>query len=62
MGYEISACQMQYDVNNKETDKKDPCFIYSGGNGPRKYRKYQVSLGHYRKWYAMEYTCQQYLH
>ena len=24
MGYEISACQMQYDANNKETDKKDP--------------------------------------
>ena len=20
---------MQYDANNKETDKKDPCFIYS---------------------------------
>ena len=37
MGYEISTCQMQYDLNNKETDKiKDPCFIYSGGNGPRK--------------------------
>ena len=30
MGYEISTCQMQYDANNKETDKKDPCFIYSG--------------------------------
>ena len=35
MGYEISTCQMQYDANNKETDQKDPCFIYSGGNGPR---------------------------
>ena len=34
-GYEISICQMQYDENEKETDKKDPCFIYSGGNGPR---------------------------
>ena len=22
MGYEISTCQMQYDANNKETDKK----------------------------------------
>ena len=31
MGYEISTCQMQYDANNKETDQKDPCFIYSGG-------------------------------
>ena len=31
MGYDISTCQMQYDANNKETDKKDPCFIYSGG-------------------------------
>ena len=40
MGYEISACQMQFDANNKETDKKDPCFIYSGGNGPRKCLKY----------------------
>ena len=32
MGYEISTCQMQYDANNKETVKKDPCVIYSGGN------------------------------
>ena len=31
------------DANNKETDKKDPCFIYSRGNGPRKCRKHQVS-------------------
>ena len=23
MGYEISTCQMQYDANNKEMDKKD---------------------------------------
>ena len=45
MGYEISICQMQYDANNKETDQKDPCFIYSGENGLRKCRKYQVSLG-----------------
>ena len=29
MGYAISTCQMQYDANNNETDKKDPCFIYS---------------------------------
>ena len=35
MGYEISTCQMQYDASNKETDKKDSCFIYSGGNAPR---------------------------
>ena len=49
--------QMQYDATNKETEKKDPCFIYSGGNGPRKCRKHQVSWGHYHK-----YTCQQYLH
>ena len=62
MGYEISTCQMQYDANNKETDRKDPCFIYSGGNGPRKCRKHQVSWGHYHKCFAMEYTCQQYLH
>ena len=48
MGYEISTCQMQYDANNKETDQK-ACFTYSGGNGPRKCRKYQVSWGHYRK-------------
>ena len=41
MGYEISTCQMQYDANNKETDKKDPGFIYSRGNGPRKCRKHQ---------------------
>ena len=61
-GYEISTCQMQYDANNKETDKKDPCFIYSGGNGPRKRRKYQVPWGHYHKWFAMEYTYQQCLH
>ena len=36
MGYGISTCQMQYDANNKETDQKDPCFIYSRGNGPQK--------------------------
>ena len=40
MGYDISTCLMQYDANNKETDQKDPCFIYSGGNGHRKCRKY----------------------
>ena len=28
--------EMQYDANNKETDQKDPCFIYYGGNCPRK--------------------------
>ena len=28
MRYEISTCQMQYDATNKETDQKDPCFIY----------------------------------
>ena len=49
MGYEISTCQMQCDANNKKTDQKDPCFIYSGGNGPRKFRKYQVPWGHYHK-------------
>ena len=49
MGYEISPCQVQYDANNKETDQKDPCFIYSGGNGPRKRRKYQISWSHYYK-------------
>ena len=62
IGYEISTCQMQYDANSKETAKKDPCFIYSGGNGPRKCRKHQVSWNHYCKRFAMEYTCQQYLH
>ena len=46
MGYEISTCQMQYDANNKKTDKKNPCFIYFGGNGPRKCRKHQVYWGH----------------
>ena len=45
----ISTCQMQYDANNKETDQNDPCFINPGGNGPRKYRKYQVSWCHYHK-------------
>ena len=49
LGYEISTCQMQYDANNKETDQKDPCFIYPGGNSPRKCRKYQVSWRHYNK-------------
>ena len=49
MGYEISTCQMQDDANNKETNKKDPYFIYSGGNGPRKHQKYQVTWGHYHK-------------
>ena len=46
--------QLQYDANNKETDQKDLCVIYSGGNSPRKCRKYQVSWGHYHKWFAME--------
>ena len=55
-------CQMQYDANNKKTIQKDPCFIYSGGNGPQKCRKHQVPWGHYYKWFAMEYTCQQYLY
>ena len=27
--------KMQYDANKKEMDQKDPCFIYSGGNGPQ---------------------------
>ena len=27
-GYEISACQMQYDAADKKTDQEDPCFIY----------------------------------
>ena len=49
MGYEISSYEMQYDANNKETDQNDPCFIYSGGNGPRKCRKHQVSWHHYHK-------------
>ena len=62
MEYEISTCQMQYDSNNKQMDQKDPCFIYSGGNGPRKHRRYQVPWGHYHKWFAIEYTYQQYLH
>ena len=53
---------MRYDANNKETDQKDPCLIYSRGNGLRKCRKHQVSWGHYHKWFAVEYTCQQYLH
>ena len=56
MGYEISTCRMQYDANNKETNKKDPRVIYFGGNGPRKCRKLQVSWGHYHKWFTMEYT------
>ena len=49
LGYKISTCQMQFDANNKETDQQDLCFIYSGGNGPRKCRKHQVSWGHYHK-------------
>ena len=34
MGYEISTRQIQYDADNKEVDKKDPCFIYFLGNSP----------------------------
>ena len=46
IGYQISTfCNMN--ANNKETDQKDPCFIYSGRNGPRKNRKYQVFWGHF---------------
>ena len=45
MGHDISTCQMQYDANNKETNQKDPCFIYSGGNGPRKCRKHKSIFG-----------------
>ena len=36
--------------------KKDPCFICPRGNSPWKCQKHQVSLGHYHKWSAMEYT------
>ena len=36
-------CRIGSRPTNKETDQKDPCFIYSGGNGPRKCRKHQVS-------------------
>ena len=46
----------------KETNQKDPCFIYSRGNGPQKCRTHQVSWGHFHKSFAMENTCQQYLH
>ena len=45
MGYEMSTCQMQYDANNKETDKKDPSFIYTGWNCSRKCRMHQVYWG-----------------
>ena len=32
MGYENSTCQMQFDAKKlQERDKKEPCFIYSGG-------------------------------
>ena len=48
-GMRFQPVKMQYDANNKETDQKDPCFIYSGGNGPRKCLKHQVSWGHYHK-------------
>ena len=53
MGYEISTCQCNIGADNTDTDQKDPRFIYSGGNGPRKRRKYQVSWGHYHTWFAM---------
>ena len=29
MGYEISTCQMKYDANNKETDKKEIHALYT---------------------------------
>ena len=44
MEYEISTCQMQYDVNNKEMVKKDPCFIYSGGNGGQPTEKWVLTM------------------
>ena len=49
IGYEISTCETQYDANNKETDQNDPCFIYSGGNGPRKCRK-RVTITNDLRW------------
>ena len=48
MRFQPVKCNMM-DANNKETDQKDPCFIYSGGKGPRKCRKHQVSWDHYHK-------------
>ena len=50
MGYEISTCQCNMmQITGKRIKKKGPCFIYSGGNGPRKCRKYQAPWGHYHK-------------
>ena len=57
MGYEISTCQMQYDANNKEKDKKDPFLYTLEGMVLKNVESIdQVSRGHYHKWFAMEYT------
>ena len=45
MGYEISTCQMQYDANNKETDKKDICFLFTLEERSSKKSKVSSILG-----------------
>ena len=56
MRFQPVKCQMQYDADNKETDQNDPCFIYSGGNGPRKCRKHQVSRGHFHSTFDLRWN------
>ena len=34
LSFYFSSRQIQYDANNKETDNKETCFIYFGGNVP----------------------------
>ena len=62
MGYEISTCQMQYDANNKETDKKDICFLSTlEGTVLEKVESIKylgVTVTNALRWN----TCQQYLH
>ena len=51
MRFQPAKCNMMQ-ITRKQI-KKESCFIYSGGNGPRKRRKHKVSWGHnhnYLKW------------
>ena len=60
-GYEISTCQMQYDANNKETDKKNPSYTLER-TVLENIESIKYLGDYYHKWLAMEYACQQYLH
>ena len=49
MRFQPVKCNMMMQILNKETDRKDSCFIYFWGNGPRKCRNLSCSPHKYFK-------------